>query len=75
MNEILDVNLHFNNVQVNAGEPIKIQDKTFLFVNTKNQVLKGDNQLKILDKGFFSAKESKSNNYIVLSPQAYHVTL
>lgn len=48
-------NLHFNNIQVNAGEPIVIQDKIFLFVNTTNQILKGDNQLKILDKNFVSA--------------------
>ncbi len=68
-------NLHFNNVQVNAGEPVVIQDKTFLFVNTKDQLLKGDKQLKIIDKGFVSVKEFKRNNYMVLSPQTYHVTL
>ncbi len=68
-------NLHFNNVQVNAGDSIVIQDKTFLFVNTKNQLLKGNKQLKIMDKGFVSAKEFKRNNYMVLSPQTYHVTL
>jgi len=68
-------NLHFNNVQVNAGEPIVIQDKIFLFVNTKNQLLSGDKQVKIMDKGFVSAKEYKRNNYMVPSPQTYHVSL
>ena len=68
-------NLHFNNVQVNAGEPIVIQDKIFLFVNTKNQLLSGDKQVKIMDKGFASAKEYKRNNYMVPSPQTYHVSL
>ena len=68
-------NLHFNNVQVNAGEPIVIQDKIFLFVNTKNQLLSGDKQVKIMDKGFVSAKEYKRNNYMNSSPQTYHVSL
>ena len=69
------VNLHFNNVQVNAGEPIVIPDKIFLFVNTKNQLLSGDKKVKIMDKGFVSAKEYKGNNYMVSSPQTYHVSL
>ena len=68
-------NLHFNNVQVNAGEPIVIQDKIFLFVNTKNQLLSGDKQVKIMDKGFVSVKEYKRNNYMVTSPQTYHISL
>jgi len=68
-------NLHFNNVQVNAGEPIVIQDKIFLFVNTKNQLLSGDKKVKIMDKGFVSAKEYKRNNYMNPSPQTYHVSL
>lgn len=68
-------NLHFNNIQVNAGEPIVIQDKIFLFVNTKNQLLNGDKQVKIMDKGFVSAKEYKRNNYMVPPSQTYHVTL
>ncbi len=68
-------NLHFNNVQVNAGEPVVIMDNTFLFVNTKSQLLSGDKQIKIIDKGFVSAKEFKRNNYLVPAMQTYHVTL
>jgi copper chaperone CopZ len=68
-------NFYFNNVHVNAGEPIVIEDKTFLFVNTKSQLLNGDKQVKIMDKGFVSPKEYKSNNYMVPSLQTYHVTL
>ena len=66
--------IHFNNVKLNTGEPLFIQGNTFLFVNTKNQFLSGDKQVKIIDKGFVSGKEHKRNNYLVTSQQTYHVT-
>jgi copper chaperone CopZ len=66
--------LHFNNVEINDKEPVVIQEKTFLFVNTQNQLLNGEKQVKIIDKGFVSAKEYKRNNYMVPSPQTYHVS-
>lgn len=68
-------NVHFNNVAVSNNEPVIIQDKTFLVVNTKGQVVNGDRQVKIWDKGFVTTKEYKSNNFLVTSPQTYHVTL
>ena len=69
------VNINFNNIPVKAGEPVVLQYKTFLFVNTKSQVLNGDKQVKIMDKGFVSAKAYKRNNYMPLTSQMYHVTL
>ena len=67
--------LNFSNIPVNAGKPVVLQDKTFLFVDTKNQILNGDKQVKIIDKGFVSAKEYKKSNYSVPSAGNYHVTL
>jgi copper chaperone CopZ len=68
-------NLHFNNVEIKTGETIVIAGKTFLFVNTKDRILNGDRKIKIMDKGFVSAKEYKKINYPVLPPQTYHATL
>ena len=65
----------FSNVLVKAGEPIAVQDKTFLFVNAGDQALNGDKRVKIIDKGFVSIKEYKQNNYVTPSSQTYHVTL
>lgn len=67
--------LSFSNVPVKSGEPVTLQGKTFLFVGTKNQVINGDKRIKILDKGFVSAKEHKRNSYLPQSPYTYHVTL
>jgi copper chaperone CopZ len=69
------VNVHFNNAMVNKDEPLAIQDKTFLFVNTKDQLLNGEKQVKILDKGFVSAKEYKRNKYMALPAKTYHISL
>jgi copper chaperone CopZ len=68
-------NISFNNIPVKAGEPVVLQNKTFLFVDTKKQVLNGDKRIKIMDKGFVTAKEHKRGNYFTPSPQTYHVTL
>jgi copper chaperone CopZ len=65
----------FNNIQVKAGEPVVLQDKTFLFADIKSQVLNGDKRVKILNKGFVSGKEYKRNNYMPAAPQTYHVGL
>ncbi len=65
----------FNNVQVINSQPVTIDDKTFLFVNTKDQSLNGVKHVKILDKGFVSPKEYKRNAYPVSSPHTYHATI
>ena len=65
----------FNNVQVINSQPVTIDDKTFLFVNTNDQSLNGVKQVKILDKGFVSPKESKRNAFPVSSPRTYYATI
>ena len=69
------VNINFNNISVKAGGQFNLQDKTFLFVDTKNQVLNGEKLIKIIDKGFVDGKEYKRNKYLPFAPQTYHVTL
>lgn len=68
-------NIHFDNIEVKNSQPVIFQGKTFLFVNTRNNVLNGDKQVKILDKGFVSPKEYKKNPFLVSSSQTFHVTL
>jgi copper chaperone CopZ len=68
-------NIHFNNVQVKNSQPVIIDDKTFLFIDAEEQILNGDKQVKIMDKGFISPKEYKKNTFLESSPQTYHVSL
>lgn len=67
--------IHFNNVQVKDGSPVTVGDKTFVFVNVKDQSLNGSKQVKVLDKGFVSSKEYKSYAFSALSPGTYHITI
>ncbi|MEP7107451.1 MAG: heavy-metal-associated domain-containing protein [Ferruginibacter sp.] len=67
--------IHFNNVAVRNSEPVTIGDKTFLFVNMKDQSLNGVKEVKVLNKGFVSSKEYKRNTFSVPSPGTYHATI
>ncbi|MEO6452655.1 MAG: heavy-metal-associated domain-containing protein [Ginsengibacter sp.] len=70
--------VRFDNVQIKPGEPVAIGDKTFQFVNFKDQVLNGDKALRIIDKGFLSAKEYKKNAAAfgdVKGTKIYHVVI
>ncbi len=65
----------FNNVQVIKDQPVTIGDKSFLFVNMNGQSLNGVKKVKVLDKGFVSAKEFKKNAFPTLSPRIYYATI
>ena len=65
----------FNNVQVINSQPVTIGDKTFLFVNMKDQSLNGVKKVKVLDKGFVSPKEYKRNAFPGSSTRTYHATI
>jgi len=67
--------IFFDNLQVISSKPVKIEEKTFLFVNTSDLVLNGVKNVRILDKGFVSQKEYKKNGLPVLSPRSYHATI
>ena len=67
--------IHFNNVKVINSQPVTIEDKTFLFTNMKDQSLNGIKKVKVLDRGFVSPKEYKTNVFPVSLPRTYHVTI
>jgi copper chaperone CopZ len=68
-------NVSFDHIPVKAGDLVAVQHQAFLFVDTQSQQLDGDKRIKILDKGFVSAKEYKMSKYLSPSPQTYHVSL
>lgn len=67
--------IYFNNVEVKNNQPVKLGNKAFLFVNMKEALLNGVKQVKVMDKGFVSSKEFKSNAFPILSPGTYHATM
>ena len=69
------VTIYFNNVHVKDNEPVNIEDKTFYFLNTKDDVFNGIKQVKILDRGFVSLKEFKNYSFLNLTPGTYHVNI
>ena len=68
-------NIHFDSLPVKNNRPVIIQNKTFLFLHIQDQVLNGDKQVKILDRGFVASKDYKKNTFLNSTPQSYHVTL
>jgi copper chaperone CopZ len=53
--------LQFDNVAVLNDSPINVGASTFHFLNVKEQILTGEKTIRLLDKGFLSAKEYKKN--------------
>jgi len=51
----------FSNVQVKANAPVTVGDKSFLFINAESTMLNGIKQVRLLNKGFVSAKEFKKS--------------
>lgn len=69
--------VHFNNVRLKDNGPVTIGNHIFSFVNGKDQSVNGVQQVRLLDKGFVSAKEYKSNAFAEARGSAgiYHVSL
>jgi copper chaperone CopZ len=67
--------VHFDDIAVQTNKPVIVENKTLVFLNNIGQVLHGDMQIKVRDKGFISAKEYKKNPLPVEYPQIYHVSL
>lgn len=55
----LKVTGSFSNVNVEKDKHVQLDGKNFLFVNTGNKVLNGEQTLTIVDKDFVSAKDYK----------------
>jgi copper chaperone CopZ len=67
--------IQFNNVRVINNQAVTIDNKTFLFVNIREQSLNGVQKVKILDKGFVTPKEYKRNDFPGSSLRTYHATI
>ena len=69
--------IYFDSVQIKDNEPVRVDNHNLLFVNGKNQLLSGPNNVKVLDQGFVASGKSKSNDFSAESGNArlYHVSL
>lgn len=52
----------FDNLAISNDKHIEVGNSVFHFLNVKDMVLSGDKKLRLLDKGFVSAKEFKKNS-------------
>jgi copper chaperone CopZ len=69
------VTMNFDNIPVKKDQPITVGNTKFLFINVIDQPLNGIKKIKLLDKGFVSAKEYSKKSYPVLSPDTYHASI
>lgn len=71
------VTINFKNIEVKPNEPVTVDDKTFHFLNAKQQVLNGLQKVKLVDKGFVSNKEYKKNAASILPGErgVYYATI
>ncbi|WP_414000114.1 heavy-metal-associated domain-containing protein [Flavobacterium sp. W1B] len=71
----------FDNLKVEDNSVVKKGDASFVFIDTKAQILSGETRVKISDKGFVTQKEykklvksySKYPTYAVEKENEYHV--
>ena len=53
--------VNFDNLTVDNDTHVNVGNNVFHFLNVKNQTLTGEKTIRLLDKGFISAKEYKKN--------------
>lgn len=56
------INYHFDALAISNDQHVNVGNSVFHFLNVKDAVLSGDKKIRLLDKGFVSAKEFKKNN-------------
>jgi copper chaperone CopZ len=76
---------HFDALAVTNVKHVTIGKITFHFLNVKDEVLSGDRKIRLLDKGYVSAKEFKKNSNLTKMPcyktgeeqtqRIFHVTI
>ena len=54
--------LHFDKLAVEKDSHVVVGNQTFHFLSVKEKVLSGDMKIRLIDKGFVSAKEYKRNS-------------
>lgn len=69
--------VNFKNIQIANGQAVKAGVNTLLFVNTNHRLLNGETRIKVLNKGFVSTKEYRSNGNSpsLTGAGIYHVSL
>lgn len=77
--------LNFSKVDIENAQYAVIGNYSFHFINVAKQTLNGEKTVRLIDKGFVSAKEFKKNSVSIKIPcyagrdeggkKAYHVTL
>ena len=56
------ITYRFDNLAISNDKHINVGNNVFHFLNVKDEVLSGDKKLRLIDKGFVSAKEYKKNS-------------
>ena len=64
--------IHFNAVKMLDDYCMLVGETAFQIINTKELLLNGDKQVRILDKGFVPAKEFKKNISLFTKQQCYN---
>jgi copper chaperone CopZ len=67
--------INFSNVPIKNNQPVVVGDKTFVFVNVKDNALNGETPVQVIDKGFISAKQYKKNPLPRLTARSYHAII
>jgi copper chaperone CopZ len=62
----LEANINFDNVVVANDSHVILDGTTFHFLNSSDQTLNGTKTVRLLDKGFVSAKEYKKNGKLTM---------
>lgn len=79
------VTYHFDGLAIANDKHITVGKNVFHFLNVKDEVLSGDKKIRLLDKGYVSAKEFKKNSSLTKmgcyktgeenSKRVFHVTI
>ena len=56
------VTYYFDNLAIANDKHVNVGNNVFHFLNVKDRVLSGEKKIRLLDKGFVSAKEYKKNS-------------
>jgi len=69
------VTMLIDTVHVLNDHPVTVAGQTFLFTGIKERSLSGVQEIKILDKGFISAREFKYNAFPVSAAGSYNASI
>jgi copper chaperone CopZ len=79
------VTYHFDGLAIANDKHITVGKNVFHFLSVKDEVLSGDKKIRVLDKGYVSAKEFKKNSSLTKmacyktgeedSKRIFHVTI